>query len=61
MTTTPTEKPKRTRLPMTRLRAAAAIDRILEKIPLEDRRKVLAFCEVPHDGPQVVIPDATAT
>lgn len=42
------EKPKRTRRPLNKYTAAQAIDRILAKIPPDERAKVLDFVSVPR-------------
>lgn len=50
-----TPKPKRTRLPMDRFRAAYAIDKILSQLPEADRAGILAFVSTPR---QTTIPGA---
>lgn len=54
-TTTETTNPKRKRLPLTKFTAAAAIDKILQQIPPEQRAGVLAFVAVPHEGQQLTL------
>jgi hypothetical protein len=45
-----TEPKKRTRIPMDKFRAAVAIDRILARIPAEQRLAVLEFVKVPQQA-----------
>ncbi len=50
-----TKEPKR----LTRRQAVSRIDNILARLPSDlDRRKVLEFLEMPHEGPQVLVPGA---